>query len=114
MCLIYKSLGSCDDLRADIISVIAGAALADEPDPPKSREEFIDRAGNAWRKMSAASSEIANLVHEILVSYHAVKLEPDKPPPPLLFDSVKEMRLHLSSLVHNGFVRTTPLYWLRQ
>ena len=63
--------------------------------------------------MSAASSEIANLVHEILIPYQTVRLELDKPAPPMLFDSVREMRQHLSSLVFSGFVGKTSLQHLR-
>src|SRR5205814_1100612 len=75
MCLIYSPLGTCDELRADIISVIAGASLLDEPEGLSTREQFIDRAGEGWRRMTAASSEIANLIHEILTAYQSLKLE---------------------------------------
>src|SRR5207253_3086624 len=97
MCLNYSTVGSCDDLKADLVTATADRALTDGAEV-RTREGFIERAGEAWRKLSEAGSELAELVREILAKYQAISVELAKPQAAMLEPSVIEMRRDLEEL----------------
>src|SRR5439155_23715254 len=72
MCLHYATVGSCDDLKTDLVDAIIDRALwhgqpahefaGESPELLRTREQFLARAQLAWRRMSAAANEIGDLV----------------------------------------------------
>ena len=117
-CLFYATIGPCDDLRRDLLSVIVDRALYDD-DPPestpiRSQEDFAARAESGWRRLSAASQEVCGLVGQVLEQHHELTRRLSAPFPPMLAASVADMREQLAHLFPRGFVVTTPFHWLRQ
>jgi ATP-dependent helicase HrpA len=113
MCLNYKTVGTCDDLRADLVDAIIDRALFGEEAEVRTRQQFLDRAQLGWRRMSVAANEIGELVVQILEKYQALQLELGKVAAPALIPSFQDMRRHLASLIYNGFVVQTPPQWLK-
>jgi ATP-dependent helicase HrpA len=116
MCLNYKTVGSCDELRADLVDAIIDRALfrgGGEDAEVRTRQQFLDRAQLGWRRMSVAANEIGELVVQILEKYQALQLELGKVAAPALIPSFQDMRRHLASLIYNGFVVQTPPQWLK-
>jgi ATP-dependent helicase HrpA len=113
MCLHYKTVGDCDQLKADLIDAITDRALFGEEAEVRTRQQFVDRAQIGWRRLSVAANEIGELVVQILEKHHALDLELSQVAPPALIPSYQDMRRHLARLVYDGFVVRTPPDWLK-
>lgn len=115
LCLYYATIGRCDDLRDNLLLAIADRAFYDDENAAvRTRDAFADRAQVAWRRLSAAADEVAELVRQILERYHALDLALSADFPPLWNDSIRDMRDQLTHLVYRGFLVRTPFAWLRQ
>ncbi len=111
MALIYSTIGSEEDLKADIVTAATERALAD-PALVRTRQQFIDRAHAAWQRLTESGQALAELVGQILVQYQALSVELQAPAPPLLSPSIEEMTAHLRELIYNGFIVDVPPEWL--
>ena len=118
MCLFYATVGPCDDLKRDLVNVIVDRAMYDdappETPPIRTQEAFAALAEAGWRRLSAASQEVCDLVGQILAQYHDLTQQLSAPVPPILSAAVADMREQLAHLVYRGFVAATPFPWLRQ
>ncbi|HEY1683729.1 MAG TPA: DUF3418 domain-containing protein [Tepidisphaeraceae bacterium] len=112
LCLYYAPLGPCDQLREQISRAAADRALFGYRPYVRTRLEFIERAEAGWRFLSAAASEIQAVVNPALATFHELSLELQKPSPPMLRESIEDMRRHLQRLIPADFVTTTPFNWL--
>ncbi|WP_428939580.1 ATP-dependent RNA helicase HrpA [Fontivita pretiosa] len=128
LCLLYALIGEenaseadrrgvlCDELRNDIVTAAADRALypneTDGPGDVRSRDQFIDRAEAAWRRLPAAADELVEIARGVLATHQSLRLRLDEPYPPLLQPSIQDIRAHLSSLVPRGFLLSTPSNWL--
>ncbi len=83
-CLHFASVGSCESLQKDIVSAAADRAFYDPTDSIRTRADYIDRGRDAWRRLSAAASEVAKIVAEALAPYHEAKLKLNRTLPALL------------------------------
>jgi ATP-dependent helicase HrpA len=110
----YATVGSADDLKADLVEAIIDRALFGHEGDVRTREQFLARAQLAWKRMNIAANEIGGLVAQILEKYQALNLEVSKVAPPALIGSYQDMRRHLTSLIYNSFVIRTPPPWLEQ
>lgn len=113
MGLHYATLGSSDDLKADLVDAIIDRALFDPDGDLRTREQFLERAQVGWKRLSAATRDLTELVAQILEKYHALDVELSKVAAPALVGSYQDMRRHLSSLVYKGFIAHTPGDWLK-
>lgn len=115
MCLQYATLGPCDVLRRDILTLAADRALfGDDPGLIRLREDFIARAEQAWHRLSSAAAEVCAIVGETLQMRQTLLRKLDQPAQPLLAASIIDIRQHLAELFPPGFVATTPWNWLKQ
>ena len=114
MCLNYATVGSCDDLKADLVDAIIDRALFPNDANVRTREQFLARAQVAWKKMATATDEIVERVEGILAKYQSLQLELSKTAPPALVPNYQDMRRHLAQLIYDGFIVKTPPQWLAQ
>jgi ATP-dependent helicase HrpA len=115
MCLQYKTLGSCDELRRDIIAVAADRALfGDDPGLIRRRDDFISRAEQAWHRISTSAEEISAIVGEVLDLRQSLLRKLDQPMVPVVAANAADIREQLTELLPGGFVAKTPYAWLRQ
>src|SRR2546423_8477534 len=112
MCLNYATVGSCDEFKADLLDAIIDRALFGEEKEVRTRDQFLDRAQLAWRRMSVAANEVGTLIAEILEKYQSLHVELLKVAAPALIPSFQDMRKHLSQLIYDGFIVQTPPQWL--
>jgi ATP-dependent helicase HrpA len=112
LCLYFKPLGSCDDLKRDLMDAIADRATG-ELTGVRTQAEFIAHAETGWRRLSQAATQLTELAWEALSAYHAVERDlSGRAFPPLLLDSVRDMRDQLAHLMSPRFLKTTPAAWL--
>ncbi|HMB94719.1 MAG TPA: DUF3418 domain-containing protein, partial [Tepidisphaeraceae bacterium] len=112
ICLHYATIGDCDELRNDLVTAAADRALFADETEVRSREQFIDRADAAWRRLPVVAEELLEVAGQVLGSYHALKLKLDERYPPLLTPAIAEMKTQLAELVPRGFLIKTPAVWL--
>jgi ATP-dependent helicase HrpA len=112
MCLHYATIGDCDELRNDLVTSAADRALYADSGEVRTREQFIECAEAAWRRLSIVADELLVIAEQVLTLYHQLQLKLDEPYPPLLSPAICEMKSQLSSLVGRGFLLTTSPIWL--
>lgn len=111
LCLYYKPLGSCDDLKRDLMDAIADRATG-ELMGVRTQAEFIAHGETGWRRLSAAATEVTDLAWAALSAYHAVAQDLSRDFPPLLLDGVRDMREQLAQLMPPRFLQAAPARWL--
>lgn len=111
LCLYHKPLGSCDDLKCDLMDAIADRATG-ELMGVRTQAGFIAHAETGWRRLSSAATEVTDLAWAALSARHAVAQDLSRDFPPLLLDSVRDMREQLAHLMPPRFLKTTPARWL--
>jgi ATP-dependent helicase HrpA len=112
MCLNYATLGTCDELKCDIVTAAVDRALFEDGVLVRTRDEFVERAETGWRRLSAAANELADVAGEILALYQDVSLSLSKPYPPLMAGAIEDLREQLAHLVPKDFVLSTPGPWI--
>jgi ATP-dependent helicase HrpA len=118
MCLHYALLGRCDELKKDLLTAIADAALFDGADDEaaakvRTRDAFAKQAEAGWRRLSAAGAEVTAVAAETLALFHDVQDRLARDFPPLLLPAGRDLRDQLSRLVPPHFLVRTPAAWLR-
>ncbi|HZZ41329.1 MAG TPA: DUF3418 domain-containing protein [Tepidisphaeraceae bacterium] len=108
MALHFSTAGPSDSLKDDLVSAIADRAIFQDSADIRTQQIFATRSAAAWKKLHPAAREVTTLAADILSSYHTLAKELSRDFPPLLLDSVKDMRTHLSSLIHTGFLSQSP------
>jgi ATP-dependent helicase HrpA len=112
MWLNYATLGTCDELKRDIVTAAVDRALFEDGVLVRTRDEFVERAETGWRRLSAAANELADVAGEILALYQDVSLSLSKPYPPLMAGAIEDLREQLAHLVPKDFVLSTPGPWI--
>jgi ATP-dependent helicase HrpA len=112
ICLYYAPIGPGERIRADLLSAVADRALGDAAQA-RSQQAFVDLAGAAWQRLSAARDEVCQAVDQTLMEHNAVTrlLAPDRVPP-LWEPAAAEIREQLARLVPADLVTRTPPQWL--
>jgi ATP-dependent helicase HrpA len=118
MCLHYALLGRCDELKRDLLTAIADAALFDGEDDEAAskihtREAFATRAEAGWRRLAAAGAEVTANAAETLTLFHDLNRRLSEDFPPLLLPSARDLRDQLARMVPSRFLVRTPAAWLR-
>jgi ATP-dependent helicase HrpA len=105
MCLSYALIGNGDELKDDLISAsVDRVCIGDDP-PVRTAEAFETSADRARGPLAAAANKLCDRVAPILSAYHeAMRALPPCTPK----DPYADIREHLASLVHPGFITGTP------
>ncbi len=113
--LLYSTIGPAQQLKTDLVEAIADRALLGDLSPMQIRtqQHFAQRAAEGWRRLSAAMHEITEPVKAALEIYADVNVRLQKPLPPAMTDSVRDMTEQLRWLFAPHFVLRTPWSWLK-
>jgi ATP-dependent helicase HrpA len=114
MCLVYATIGPCDELKRDLVAVAADRALfGDDAGMIRRRDEFVARAERAWQRISKAAQEVCAVAGETLELYQSLLRRLGEPFPPLVSANAADEQQHLADLLPRGFVAATPWNWLK-
>jgi ATP-dependent helicase HrpA len=105
MAAAYMSLGTVDELRAQIIDTALDRAFLADPLPHDERS-FATRIEEGRARLNLVAQEIARLAASVLVEYAAAmrKLKDARPPKEVADD----IQAQLSRLMPKRFIATTP------
>lgn len=109
MCLQYRPLGSCSELRQDFVSAVLGQAFFDQGELPRDKTGFDALAKRGLTRVDDAVNRLCPLVQEILTHFHALNRDTKTTVAPAMIPLYSDLCSQLDQLVHAGFVKTVPL-----
>jgi len=112
MCLNYALLGPCETLKEQLAAAVADRLLEPDAREIRSAMEFQLRVESAWNRLHGVTEQVGMIARDVLAAYQHVSLELEKTYPPLLMDSIWDMRRQLERLAPAEFLTRTPRLWL--
>ena len=113
MSLLFKPLGSWNELRDDLLSAAVDRSLFNPAEDIRSREVFVNKAKDGWNRLSMATRELNNIAYETLQAYGQANLALDRTFPEFVQGPVTEMQDQLRKLAPKNFLSITPIDWLQ-
>jgi len=113
MCLHYASLGSCTELRRDLIGRIVQLAFFDNADLPRDRDGYQTMLETGRRRLHTVAQELFSLAEETLRRAHEVRKRLARPLNPRAIQAIGDMQTQLDLLICKGYLSSTPLARLR-
>ncbi len=114
LCLRYAPLGSCAQLKEDILQAALQQAFLAEEETPRTQEAFLASARKGEGRLLATANEICAWLAPALEEYHLVSRMLKGTLQPAWLETAAELRAQLDELVYPGFVAATPYAWLPQ
>jgi ATP-dependent helicase HrpA len=108
MRLNYAPFGTGDDLMNGLALATATRAFAAGDGAIRTKSAFATAAGAAWRRLYEESRSVGRLVTDVLDRYRVIAALLHKDYPPLLVDSVDDMRRQLAALLPKQFLQHVP------
>jgi ATP-dependent helicase HrpA len=112
--IYYSTLGSGEKLKQELLAAIVERALFADEGEVRTREQFIARAQDAWKRLSVASQEVVALVAATLKEYHEVAKFLSGPIAPGWREGYADVEQQLEYLLPPDFLARTPFEWLQQ
>jgi len=113
MCLHYVGIGSCDELREDLINAAVDRALELGAGAlPRTADEFERRAVKARQSLIDVANALCTTVAEVLKLHHDIRKVMKGSVSPAWLPALADIGEQLASLTPRGFVLTTPAQWL--
>ena len=106
--LNYRPFGTGDELLNDLTLLTADRAFFGETGVVRTQDEFARRAGAAWKRLFEVSRTLGKAVEEIIERHKAVASVLARNYPPLLLDSIEDMRQQLKLLLPKRFLTALP------
>jgi ATP-dependent helicase HrpA len=110
MCLYYTSLGSCADLRADLVTAVIDEVFLSEP-LPRCREDFEARLETGRNQLMVSANRLIGLIAPALAEYHQLMKQLQASKSPALKPVISDIHRQLERLIYPGFIATTPTIW---
>ncbi|MEK6750278.1 MAG: ATP-dependent RNA helicase HrpA [Pseudomonadota bacterium] len=112
MCLLYQSIGGCDELKQDIIDCALERAFLSEGELPRGEIAFTQCVETRRAALVGVAEEVTRAVYLALQTHAEVQklfkgaINPARLP---LLNDIKDQA---TRLVYRGFVTATPVEWL--
>ncbi len=106
--LNYRPFGSGEELMSDLTLLTADRAFFSVHKKVRTHDEFADLAGAAWKRLYEVSRAYGRVLKEILERNKTLSAVLSRTYPPLLLDSIEDMRQQLKMLLPKRFLATTP------
>ncbi len=106
--LLYRPFGTGDEMLADLTRLTADRAFFVENTPVRTHDEFARRAGAAWKRLFEVSRALGTVLLDILNRYRMLAPVLSRSYPPLLLDSIEDMRRQLNALLPKRFLSQLP------
>lgn len=112
MCVQWATLGSANDLKADLLGLIAERAFLGREELPRTAADFESRVERGWNVIPDAVDEVGTLAEQALNHYQALRLVIDSPAPTSFLVAFEDVENQVSNLIYKGFLVATPREWL--
>lgn len=112
MCLQYSGLGSCEELKNDIVDAAVDRCFYSDNTDIRSRKAFNLRLSQNRNALAGVSYEISECLGMILKQYYALRKVLLNNNNGIPKEVCKDIETQLEGLVFEGFVVKTPNQWL--
>jgi ATP-dependent helicase HrpA len=119
MVVYYAPIGPGEELRHDVLEVLADRLFIGGRPEVRTQQAFDARLGAAWHRIGEMTHSVCELVTATLRAYHRLQIRLDQPPRSLSAQSLADIRSQIEHLmrpphakVPHRFLRTTPTEWL--
>ena len=113
MCLHYASLGTCIELRRDLIGRIVQLAFFENADLPSDRDGYQTMLETGRSRLHTVAQELFSLAEETLRRAHEARKRLARPLNPHAIQAIGDMQAQLDRLIRKGYLSSTPIAWLR-
>ena len=108
----YRPLGTWADLKGQIVSAAVDRALYAGAADIRTHEAFVTVARDGWLRLTTAARELNGLAFEVLSAFAPLHAALSRQYPPLLLESINDLRQQLKWLVPKDVLAVTPPAWL--
>jgi len=112
LCMLYASLGSCAELKADIVDAVEERVYFSGQDTVSSKVQFEHIKDDARKQLVEVANEVCTSLEKILVRYRSVIARLAEFDNGQSQDMVNEIKTQVERLVYRGFLCATPSRWL--
>lgn len=106
--LNYHPFGTGEELMEDLMSLTADRSFFAGSPAVRTRNDFAHQAGQAWKRLYEVSRSLGKLSGEILELYRRLDPVLQRDYPPLLVESIDDMRCQLRMLMPRRFLTVLP------
>ena len=114
LCLLFASLGRCQELKQDILDAVFDRAFILDKAYPVTRKEFLAICDEGRPSMRSSTEELCKLLLDILEQHHKIRQATKGNLPLNWIEAAADIRVQLDGLVYKGFLLRTPNAELRQ
>ena len=114
LCLHYASIGSCDELKSDLVDRTIATALFDKSQNITRQAEFELNSAWADKQLISVANRLCRQTADILQIHHRVQKSLQTAPSPGWLSSVNDIHSQLQHLVYPGFISSTPSTYLAE
>ncbi len=108
MILHYAPMGPGDELKRDLLLLVADRVFIGDDEGVGTREDFSARLDRGWNLLRPTVERVCLLVGRILERYHGLAVRLSEPMPKAWAVSVSDVRAHLGRLVPPRFLTLVP------
>jgi ATP-dependent helicase HrpA len=116
LCVQWSVLGSANDLKADLMGLVAERAFLGEASPLatpiRTQKDFEQKLERGYDRITPAVDEVGTLAEAILDEFQNVRLVLESQTAPAFAQAHQDVRHQMSGLVYKGFMVATPREWL--
>lgn len=113
LCMWYATLGTCQELKDDLMGKTINRAFLSDGNVRTAMEYELRKSAGRRHRLLEVGREVAELAERILEQYHQVALLLARPTIPAWEPSIADIRTQLASLMPRGFLTRTPDEWLK-
>ena len=113
MCLHYAALGSCTELREELLGQVIRLAFLEDADLPGDAEGYRRILETGRQKLHAVAHQFFSLAAETLKLAHEVRKRLARPLNPHAIEAIRDMRTQFDLLIHKAFLSSTQFTRLR-
>ncbi len=108
MTLHYAALGPGDELRRDLLLLVADRVFIGDDESVRTRGEFAARLDLGWNRLRPTVEEVCSLIEKILERVHDLSLKLAEPAPEAWATSLADVRFQLTQLLPRRFLTKVP------
>ncbi|MDH4275032.1 MAG: ATP-dependent RNA helicase HrpA [Gammaproteobacteria bacterium] len=112
MCLLYQSVGGCEELKQDIIDSALDRTFLAEGAMPRDETAFLQRVEARRADLIGHGNDIAQAVYSALQGHAEVQKMLKGAINPARLPLLNDLKDQASRLIYRGFVSATPQAWL--
>lgn len=119
MVVHYAPIGPGEELREDVLEVLADRLFIGARPDIRTQQAFDARLGAAWHRIGEMTHSVCEHVTATLRAYHRVQIRLDPAPRTLSVEAGRDIQSQITGLmrpahakVPHRFLRTTPTEWL--